>query len=137
MIMHDVPRAEWPAFLEDFNRQHRAWLATVHGMEHGRPVTRVPSVPIESVTVVSDLAEDTVRLTLANGISLCAPRARALRVQETEDGIERALEIETIDGALIRIAFRAAARPDQLDGLAPGEVSDEVRVMPRRMPGQP
>ena len=125
MLIHDVPRTEWPKFLDQFNRQHRAWLATVHGMEHGRPVTRVPSVPIQSVTLVSELAEETLRLTLGNGISLCAPRPRALRVQESdEEGIERALEIETVDGALIRIAFRAVARPDQLDGLAPGEVSD-------------
>ena len=126
MVIHDVPRAEWPTFLEQFNRQHRAWLATIHGMEHGRPVTRVPSVPIHAVTLVSELAEDTLRLTLGNGISLCAPRPRALRVQETEDGIERALEIETVDGALVRIAFRAAARPDQLDGLAPGEATDRM-----------
>ena len=122
MMIHDVPRTEWPKFLERFNRQHRAWLATIHGMEHGLPVTRVPSIPIQSVTLISELAEDTLRLTLGNGISLCAPRPRALRVQESdEEGIERALEIETVDGALIRVAFRAAPRPDQLDGLAPGE----------------
>ena len=121
MMIHDVPRTEWPEFLERFNRQHRAWLATIHGMEHGLPVTRVPSVPIKAVTLVNELADDTLRLTLGNGISLCAPRPRALRVQETEEGSERALEIETLEGALIRIAFRAAARPDQLDGLSPGE----------------
>lgn len=126
MMIHDVPRTEWPTFLEQFNRQHRAWLATIHGMEYGLPVTRVPSVAVKAVTLVSDLPEDTIRLTLGNGISLYAPRPRALRVQETEEGVERALEIETLDGALIRIAFRAAARPDQLDGLAPGEASDAI-----------
>lgn len=126
MMIHDVPRTEWPKFLERFNRQHRAWLATIHGMERGRPVTRVPSVSIQAVSLVTELAEDAVRLTLGNGISLYAPRPRTLRVQETEEGIERALEIETVDGALIRIAFRAAARPDELDGLAPGEVTDEI-----------
>ena len=121
MMIHDVPRTEWPKFLERFNRQHRAWLATIHGMEHGLPVNRVPSIPIQAVTLVTELAEDTLRLTLGNGISLCAPRPRALRVQEIEEGTECALEIETVDGALIRVAFRAAPRPDQLDGLAPGE----------------
>ena len=133
MMIHDVPRAEWPTFLEQFNRQHRAWLATIHGMEHGRPVTRVPSVPILAVTLISELAEDTLRLTLGNGISLCAPRPRALRVQETEDGVDRALEIETVDGALIRIAFRAVARPDQFDGLAPAEATDDISARPRTM----
>jgi hypothetical protein len=125
-MIHDVPRTEWPKFLDQFNRQHRAWLATIHGMERGRPITRVPSVAIQGVTLVSELDEDAVRLTLGNGISLYAPRPRALRVQDTEEGLERALEIETVDGALIRIAFRAVARPDQLDGLAPGEGTDEI-----------
>jgi hypothetical protein len=124
MMIYDVSRSEWPEFLDRFNREHRAWLATIHGMEHGIPVTCVPSVPIKAVTLVSELADDAVRLTLGNGISLYAPRPRALRVQETENGTERALEIETVDGALIRIAFRAVARPDQLDGLAPGEVME-------------
>jgi hypothetical protein len=125
MKTHDVPRTEWPEFLARFNREHRAWLATIHGMEHGLPLTRVPSVPIKAVTLVSERPDDTLRLTLGNGISLCAPRPRALRVQEAEEGIERALEIETVDGALIRIAFRAVARPDELDGLAPGETTEE------------
>jgi hypothetical protein len=126
MMIYDVSRSEWPEFLDRFNREHRAWLATIHGMEHGLPVTRVPSVPIKAVTLASELPDDTLRLTLGNGISLCAPRPRALRVQEVEEGIERALEIETVDGALIRIAFRAVARPDQLDGLAPDEITDEI-----------
>jgi hypothetical protein len=125
MMIHDVPRAEWPEFLERFSREPGAWLATVHGIERGMPMTRVPSARLKALTLVGDIPTGTLRLTLANGISLCAPRPCALRVQQTDDWMERALEIETLDGALIRIAFRAVARPDQLDGLAPGEMPPE------------
>jgi hypothetical protein len=125
-MIHDVPRIEWPEFLERFSREHRAWLATIHGIEDDRPLTRVPSAPIKTLTLVREEPDDTLRLTLANGISLCAPRPCAVRVQYTDGGIERALEIETFDGVLIRIAFRAAARPDELDGLAPGEMPAEI-----------
>jgi hypothetical protein len=63
-----------------------------------------------------------VRLTISSGVSLVAPRPRTIRVQLTEEGAERALEIETVDGALVRLAFRATALPQHLDGIAPGEL---------------
>jgi hypothetical protein len=49
-----------------------------------------------------------------------------VRVQRTSDGAERALEIETVDGAFVRVAFRATVPPDQLDGIAPGEIAAEA-----------
>jgi hypothetical protein len=49
-----------------------------------------------------------------------------LRVQEADDGAEWALEVDTADGAFIRMAFRATALPEQLDGIAPGEIEVEV-----------
>jgi hypothetical protein len=45
-----------------------------------------------------------------------------VRVQEANDGAEWALEIDTAEGAFMRIAFRATALPEQLDGIAPGEL---------------
>ena len=44
-------------------------------------------------------------------------------IQQTDIGAVQALEIETLDGQFIRLAFRATALPEQLDGLAPGELS--------------
>lgn len=117
-----VPAVEWRTFLEEFSRRHRAWLATVHSVERGVPVTRIPSEGLASVTLNGHCPEDIVRLTFLNGVSLCAPRARAVRVQRTEDGAECALEVETVDDGFIRLAFRATALPEQVDGLAPAEV---------------
>jgi hypothetical protein len=42
------------------------------------------------------------------------------------DGAECALEVDTAEGAFIRLAFRATALPEQLDGIAPGEMADEA-----------
>lgn len=118
-----VPAVEWQSFLERFGRRHRGWLATVHGVERGMPVTRAVSVPIESVTLERHGHDDIVRVTFINRGSLCAPRPRAIRVQLTDEGAESALEVESADGAFIRLAFRATALPDQLDGLVPGELN--------------
>jgi hypothetical protein len=109
-----------------FGRAHRAWLATVHGVEHGVPVTSVSSVAVESVALETRGVDHILRLTFANHISLSAPRLSAVRVQEDDDGAEWALEVDTAEGAFIRMAFRATALPEQLDGMAPGEVRVEV-----------
>jgi hypothetical protein len=114
-----VPAVEWCVFLERFSRRHRGWLATIHGFARDAPLTRIPSEPLECVALERRDPEHLVRVTFASGISLCAPRPRAVRVQKTTEGAEAALEVETAAGAFIRLAFRATALPDQLDGLAP------------------
>jgi hypothetical protein len=117
-----VPAVEWRTFLEQFGRRHRAWLATIHGVERGAPVTRIPSLALAAATLDGRGPDYVIRLTFGNGVSLCAPRPRAVRVQRTEHGAECALEIDTADDGFIRLAFRATALPEELDGAAPAEV---------------
>ena len=118
-----VPAVEWCGFLARFSRRHRGRLATIHGFARDVPLTRVRSEALESVVLEQSDCDYLVRVTLANGISLCAPRPRAVRVQQTDEGAEAALEIETASGAFIRVAFRATVLPDQLDGVAPRELT--------------
>jgi hypothetical protein len=118
-----VPAVEWCGFLERFSRRHRGWLATTHGFKRDEPLTRVPSERLESVALERSDSDGLIRVTFANAISLCAPCPRALRVQKTPEGAEAALEVETAAGAFIRLAFRATALPDQLDGVAPAELN--------------
>ncbi|HET7697986.1 MAG TPA: hypothetical protein VFK57_19890 [Vicinamibacterales bacterium] len=129
MSIREVPPDGWRSFLERFSGEHRGWRATIHGVERGFAVTRVPSEAIKAITLERHGPYAMMRLTFLNGVSLCAPGARALRVQQTVDGADRALEIELNDGAFIRVAFRAAARPEQVDGIAPAELADEVWVL--------
>jgi hypothetical protein len=122
--MQDLPAVEWCPFLERFGREHRAWLATVHVVDTGGAVTRRTQVRLKSATHVLDAA---LVEFLDEGQSLCARRPCALRIQQTAIGTVQALEIETQEGQVIRLAFRATALPEQLDGLAPGESSFSER----------
>jgi hypothetical protein len=125
MTVRDVPRGEWPAFLEGFSREHRAWIGTIHGLVGGAPITHIPAVALKSVTLDSGVSGSILRIMFVNGISLCAAQPSVLRV-ETEDGAERALEVETADGGFIRLAFRATALPEELDGVVPGDLISET-----------
>ena len=60
---------------------------------------------------------------------LCEPQSPAYTVpapcasRRQISGVVQALEIDAPDGQFIRLAFRATALPEQLDGLAPGELT--------------
>jgi hypothetical protein len=126
MTLRDVPQSEWRSFLEGFSREHCAWIGTIHGLVGGAPVTHVPSMALKSVTLDSGASSGFVlRITFVNGVSLCAVRPCVVRVQ-ADDGAERALEVETADGGFVRLAFRATALPEQLDGVASGELMAEA-----------
>jgi hypothetical protein len=119
----DVPAVEWCGFLERFSRRHRGWLATIHGFARDVPLTKVPSEPLQSIALERSDSDHLIRVTLANGLSLCAPRPRAIRIQTTVEGAETALEVETASGTFMRVAFRATVMPEQLDGIAPAELN--------------
>ena len=127
--LRNVPPSEWRPFLDRFSREHRAWIATIHGVVGGTPVTRVPCVALKSVTLEDGVSGPVLRVTFINGVSLCATRPCAMRVQQMSNGAECALEVDTADAGFIRLAFRAAALPEQLDGVAPGELSAEVSTI--------
>ena len=129
MTIQNVERPEWPAFLAHIGRQHCAWIGSVHGLVAGAEMTRIPSVALKSVSVESGVSGPILRITFLNNVSLCAVRPSAVRVQ-TEVGVERALEVETADDGFIRLAFRASALPEQLDGIAPGESTAQLSHEP-------
>jgi hypothetical protein len=127
MRVREIPRGEWRAFLDQFSRDHRAWLASVDRFGHDtarrvavieRPLGAVTAsqtgrgVNIEIAFQQDSHAGDTVRI----------EDPAALRVDETEQGTARSLEIEDEHGERTRIVLRVAAPPGLLDGVAPGEL---------------
>jgi hypothetical protein len=158
MNVRDIPRALWPAFLEQFSRTHRAWLATIDadassgdrhnddassGDRHNDDASssdrynddassadghNVDAHPLRSITpfVYNDRVvhidirfQDDLRTD--EPFRITAPGT--LRVDETWEGVARALEIIDSRGISTRLRFRVAPRAEMLDGIAPGEVS--------------
>jgi hypothetical protein len=127
MTLREIPSPQWPEFLENFTRGHRAWLATVDRMRPGAPV-HVEAVerPLQSVT-----PEMSARRVVGIEIRFQedSPARDAIRigapakvvVHETKEGTAQGLEIQDEDGECTRIRFRAAPSSELLDGIAPGE----------------
>ena len=127
MTLRNVPQSEWPVFFERFSRQHAGWRASLHGLVAGTPVTRIPSIALRSISIERAASGLVLRLEFVNGVSLCALQPCVVRVQ-TDDGAARALEVEMAHRGFIRLAFRATALPEQLDGVAPGELIAHVSL---------
>ena len=132
MNVRDIPRSQWPAFLDHFTRTHRAWLATVDasappGTRHVEREDTVPH-PLRSITpfVYNDYVvhidirfqdEDRTQAPLR----IVAPGT--VRVDETPEGVAQVLEIVDDKGLVTRLRFNAAPAAEMLDGIAPGEIS--------------
>jgi len=125
VTMQEVPSAEWRPFLKRFGRAHRAWLGTMHWVSGHGNVTTAKRVALESISVDDHLSGKIVRLCFLEGPSIRVERPRAVRIERNDRGAERALEIETAARGLLRLAFRATALPEEVDGMAPGEVWPE------------
>jgi hypothetical protein len=132
MNVRDIPRAQWPAFLDHFTRTHRAWLATVDAgpAADARKPERKDTVshPLQSITpfVYNDYVvhidirfQDEDRM--HDPLRVVAPGT--VRVDETPDGVAQVLEIVDDKGIVTRLRFKAAPAAEMLDGIAPGEMS--------------
>jgi hypothetical protein len=122
----DVPRDQWPEFLETFSRQHRAWLATVEPRLGEAPGSGEEPRPLVAVTSQGDGRRvSAIEIAFAGesaGNVVRVENPSSLRVRKTDEGADRGLEIVDGEGVCTRVRFRAAANPEMLDGLAPGEL---------------
>jgi hypothetical protein len=125
MPLLEVPREQWSAFLHSFSGRHRGWLALV---EHSEPTgtTATAAQPLFEVMEERDGPDVSAIRILFAPVS-GAPEGRLhkptrVSVDRTSEDTERGLEIVDEEGVRTRVSFRATAKPETLDGLAPAEL---------------
>jgi hypothetical protein len=126
--VREIPQREWQAFLDEFSREHRAWLASVDrsGPEAECHV-EVRDRPLGAVTADAS-GRGIVRIQIrfqqdsraGEAVRVDAPSR--IRVDEAADGAARMLEIDDDHGERTRIRLRVATPPGLLDGMAAGEL---------------
>lgn len=120
----DIPPERWSEFLETFSRQHRAWLTTLESS-----VGRVEARPLRAVEPVREGgALSAIEISFAGesgGETVRVEHPTALRLRQTAEGADRAIEIIDAEGCCTRVGFRTTTAPsDILDGIAPDELND-------------
>ena len=120
----EIPRWQWPAFLDQFSRTHRARLATLDEEDEstatGHPLRSVtPFVHNNRVVHIDIRFQDD-----PHGREPARSHSPvSVHVHETTEGLALGLEIVDDKGHATHLRFAAAARPERLDGVAPGELS--------------
>lgn len=114
MPTQEIPRQEWKKFFDNFSRQHEGWLATleIFGSDVGAQ-EEVHELPLQGVSVASEPA--TIEISMGKGpddhVSHAVEKPTRVWIEQTEEGANAALEIESEDQTKTLLRFRSPASP--------------------------
>ena len=123
MPTRNIPREEWPAFLDSFSRQHERWLVNVEvvmdGLGAHREVREKGLIGVSAdlkrngADAISILAGDRSD----DHVNHIINRPTRVALEQTNDGADKGLRIESEDGQTTLVRFRSPARPEAVDGV--------------------
>ena len=121
----EIPRERWLSFLNAFSVEHDGWLVSTEVLDPNLGA-QPTATDLPLVGIIADRAESglpkTVTILLGESQERHVAHAVAcpthLRVEQTQEGADVALQIEAEDGTTTILRFRAVALPETVDGLA-------------------
>ena len=123
MATREIPRDEWVAFFDGFSRQYKGWLVTIEvlGSELGAQV-EARELRLEGIS--ADLKggdEDTISIMVGetpdDHVTHTITQPTSIRLEQTQEGANEALQIESGDRVTTLLRFRSAMLPEMVDGV--------------------
>jgi hypothetical protein len=123
MRTKEIPRDEWKTFFDTFSRQHEGWLATLEvlGSEIGAQ-QEARNLPLEGITATSkDTVPETIAISLGktpeDHVTHTITEPARVWLEQTAEGANAALEIESADQIKTLLRFRSALPAEMVDGV--------------------
>ena len=123
MTTQEIPRPEWNNFFDSFSRQHEGGLATLEvlGTEIGAQ-EEAHELPLEGVSIGSGINEpETIAISIGrtpdDHISHTITKPEHVWLEQTDEGADAALEIESADATKTLLRFRSPVPPEYVDGV--------------------
>ena len=123
MQTRQIPRSEWPAFLDTFSRQHEGWLVKLEIMnpEIGAQVEETGLV-LEGLTDEWDeVSGNTIMIMAGNKpddhVTHSINKPTEVSLEQTDEGADAALSIKSADGTTALLSFRSAVLPETVDAV--------------------
>ena len=123
MPTQEIPRDEWKTFLDSFSRQHEGWLATLEvlGPDIGAQ-QEAHDLPLEGISATSkDTVPETIAISLGktpeDHLTHTITEPNHVWLEQTPQGANAALEIESADEVKTLLRFRSALPADMVDGV--------------------
>lgn len=120
MATRDIPRESWREFFDGFSRRHQGWLVDVEvlGTDIGAQL-EAEDLPLEGISADHQNKDISIALVRDGKVTEhFVTRPERVRLEE-EGGVEVAIEIDSATDASTIVTFRAAAAPEEVDGLLP------------------
>ena len=123
MATQEISHDEWTTFLDRFSRQHEGWLVTLEvfapdigAQEEAR------ELPLEGISAAAKDSEPktiaiSVGKTPQDHVTHTITEPTRVWLEQTSEGANAALEIESADGAKTLLRFRSALPPEMVDGI--------------------
>jgi hypothetical protein len=120
----EIERKEWPDFFDAFSRRHEGWLVTIEVLDEelgaqievenkalkGIVVERKGDPKVIDIFVWNQPDEDSCHI---------IDRPTRVWVEETGEGADAAIEIESEDHATTLLTLRTPTLPENVDGVGP------------------
>jgi Family of unknown function (DUF5335) len=123
MVTLEIPRQDWTRRLDEFTAVHEGWLVSLDilGPNLGSQ-PELANLPLLGVSADPVSADRKIVVSVARGgsahFSHVIDAVTRVYLEQTEDGADAALQIESADGTTAILRFRAAALPETVDGVA-------------------
>jgi hypothetical protein len=125
MRTSEIVQGEWKAFFDSFSRRHAGWLVRldVLGSEVGAQHEVVDS-PLMGIT--SDVpGQRTVHVHVGRGtehVTHTINDVANVRLEQSDEGADAALQIESADGTTTLLQFRSVVLPESVDDIVPADM---------------
>jgi len=123
MPTQEIPREDWPNFFDVFSRQHEGWLATleIFAPDVGAQ-EEAHELPLEGISIASGGNEaDAVAISLGktpeDHVTHTITKPEHVWLNQTSEGANAALEIESENENKTLLRFRSALPPEMVDGI--------------------
>jgi uncharacterized protein DUF5335 len=126
MPTQEIPRDEWPSFLDRFTQQHEGWLASleVFAPDIGAQ-QEARDLPLEGISTTSNGSQaQTIAISLGktseDHITHTIADPTRLWLEQTSQRANAALEIESADEVKTLLRFRSPLPAEMVDGMVSG-----------------
>jgi hypothetical protein len=124
MRTRQIPKSEWPTFLDHFSRKHEGWLVKleIFNPDLGAQLEGT-GLALQGLTDEWDEAGGNTIMIMAgnepdNHVTHSIMNPTEVSLEHTEGGADVALSIKSADGITALLSFRAAVFPDTVDAVA-------------------
>jgi Family of unknown function (DUF5335) len=122
MPTQEIPHKEWTTFLDTFSQQHEGWLSTleIFGTDIGAQ-QEARNLPLEGITTSKTGEPEEIVISLGKSaedhVTHTVTNPSRIWLEQTSQGANAALEIESADDVKTLLRFRSALPADMVDGV--------------------